>query len=165
VGLYAIHDKGLAMPPRTQLDKIEGALYGNGREGIIAVVARIEEKLEDTRGLAESAIQAAEKVGTEQADGFLKTYKAINELTKTVEHLAVSVEAHHKTEHLSDIVKANPTVSVFVDWLKSPKFFRNFIIAGTLSFIALHIIATYFPIIWDWVFIFIGLPKLAIPLG
>jgi hypothetical protein len=153
------------MPQKTQLDKIESALFGNGREGLIAVTARIEEKLEDARGLADSANNAAERVGAEQAAGFYKTYQAISDLAKTVDTLALSVEAHHKTEHLSDITKANPSVSVFIEWVKNPKFFRDLIIVGTLSFVVLHLISTYVPNLWDWVMILLGLPKLIIPTG
>jgi NAD/NADP transhydrogenase alpha subunit len=153
------------MAAKTQLDRIEGAIFGNGREGLIAVTARIEENIEEARGMAEASKTEAQGVRAEQAAGFQNVYLSIGALTRTVETLGLSVDAHHKTEHLSDVMKSTPALVVILDWMKNPKFIRDLIIGGVTSFIVLHVVSTYLPNVWDWAMLLLGLPKFVIPIG
>jgi hypothetical protein len=132
------------MPPpiyKEQLDKIEKALIGNGREGLIPRMARIEEKIETSTNLSKEAKESSEKA-SEKAD------HAIDELKIAVIKLEGIVTSHIKTEHLSALMKK--------------KEFWAFIVVG---YIALHFISTYIPNLWNIIATLVGLPKLEIPLG
>jgi hypothetical protein len=171
------------MVAKTQLERIEGAIFGNGREGLIAVNARIEENIkavkeeaENAKNEAVNAAQAAaraaeasktetEKVRKEQTEGFMHTDQKITILTEKVEKLADSVDAHHKTEHLSDIIKDNPSLKVITEWMKKPNFLISVAVFLMVVYVILHIIATYVPNVWNGIMLLIKLPSLSIPLN
>jgi hypothetical protein len=134
------------MTANAQLDRIERAIIGDGREGLLAQTARIEERVKAVASTAENAKLEAEKATEAAQKGFLRTYEAINALTLNVNKLTTSVDTHHKSVH-------------FYDLLKRPKFW-TFLIVG---FIILHFVSTYVPVVWDGVMIMVGLPHLAIP--
>jgi hypothetical protein len=136
------------MAQKTQLDRLESAIIGNGREGLIAQVARIDERSENIEKMSNRAIGAAEDVAKASEEGFIKTYQVINELTINVNKIASSVEAHHKTEHFSELLKK-----------------RSFYIIVVVGFVVLHLVATYTPNVWDFLMALLGLPHLIIPIA
>ncbi len=153
------------MAALTQLDRIENAILGNGHEGLLTRTARIEENLETASKTALEAQESAKLMAQASEQGFSRVYETIDRLTTNVDSLSKSVEAHHKSEHLTDIIKANPTLTVITEAMKKPNFIRNVLIVIFISFITLHLIATYVPNVWDWIMAWLGLPKLVIPLA
>jgi hypothetical protein len=108
-----------------QLDRIEGALIGNGREGLIARTARIEEKLITAANLAQDAKTAAISAAEKTEVAFDRAAQEIGSLAKVVDRLGLSVEAHHNTEHLAAL-------------LKKPKFY----LALVVLFVIMHEVST-----------------------
>ena len=182
------------MAGKTQLDRIEGAIFGNGREGLIAVTARIEENIAEAKSLAEVATetnrltaaalaettektaQALSVTAKETADALAKLHAHYNErfdrldecndtFKAVLAELSTSITAHEKTEHLADIIKVNPGLVVVTDAMKKPRFFLNVATFGALLFIFLHLVSTYIPNVWDWAMLLLGLPKFVIPTG
>lgn len=141
-----------------QLDRIEAAIIGDGKEGLLGRTARIEEKLIAVAKSADIAQSKADEVAritaavaeavTEKTDRTIsKTEDLLNALTISVVKLTASVEEHHKTEHFSDLLKK-----------------RSFYLTIFFGFIIMHFIATYVPNLWDGAMYLIGVPKLVIPL-
>ena len=124
------------MVAKTQLDRIENAILGNGREGLLAQAARMEEAIKTTAERQEEA-----------AASFLIACEGINKLTRTVDSLADTVKSHHASMHFSDLLKK--------------KAFWMILVGG---YIGLHLIATYVPSLWDGIVLGVGLPALRIPI-
>ena len=136
------------MVAKTQLDRIEGAILGNGREGLLTRTARIEEQLKTVVDVAKENNAAALEADTRAMEHIERISTEISSLVVTVATLSVSVTAHHKTEHLSDLMKKKSF------W------------AGIIgAFVVLHLLSTYVPNAWDWAMIMLGIPKLVIPIG
>lgn len=132
-------------PPKSpysdQLDRIENAIIGNGREGLLGRTARIEERLNTVDDLVEEAKKTAE---TEISE--LK--KLMHQLEINVIELGGALKTHIGTDHLSVLMRKKQFWAVIV-----------------VLFITLHIIATYIPNLWDAIMMLVGLPKLVIPLN
>lgn len=122
-----------------QLDRIENAILGNGKEGLLARTARIEENLDATTCLAKEVKESAEKSAE-------KTDEAIGELKMSILKLENTIRTHIGTDHLSELMKKKEFWSIII-----------------LGFITLHIIATYLPNLWNLIVMIVGLPKLVIP--
>jgi len=127
----------------SQLDRIEGALIGNGREGLLARTARIEEQIKAARELAGDAKTAAVEAAEEARTTSKEAIDAIHKVAIDVTAIGVAVTAHHKQKHLADL-------------LKEPKFYAILIVA----YITLHSISTYAPSAWAWLMKLVGLPTL-----
>lgn len=150
---------------KSQLTRIEDGLFGNGHEGLLSRTARIEENLEAvSEAIAETEKSAQETSQVSEAS-FKNLYDLMTGISAIVDRLATSVEEHHKTEHLSDIVKANPVLKVITESMKDPHFARNVVIFGVVSFVVLHLVSTYIPNVWDWIMTILGLPHFIVPLG
>lgn len=145
------------MPPKSQLSRIEDGLFGNGHEGLLARTARMEENLKHigddvidnakiSKENSNNAIQVAQKA-LEKLD---EHAVLLSSLDRHITAVKTSVDIHHKTMHLADI-------------LKKPKFYITVVSVYFVSFIILHLIATYVPNVWDWLMKLIGLPNLLIP--
>jgi len=142
------------MEHKEQLDRIEDtvdkagkAIFGNGSEGLIARTARIEERLISA---AENSVEAKEisKDLSEKTDKNLsKLTDNLTSLTQNVIRLTDSVNIHHGTEHLSELMKK-----------------KSFWLLIFIGLIAMHMIATYVPNVWDGAMMLLGLPKLVLPL-
>ncbi len=130
------------MPPKTttqeQLDRIENAILGNGREGLLARTARIEEKLEAT-------IKLAEETKDESGATIIRIEESIEKVTGLVNELTSSVKSHHETIHLSNLLKK-----------------KEFWVIVFVGYIALHMISTYVPSLWNLIAASLGLTKLTI---
>jgi len=137
------------MPPiaSKQLDRIEAAIIGNGQEGLLARTARIEEKLKTAADLAEGAKVAAEEAAEKADTAVTRAANAVNLLTQTVTKLEGMLSSHIGTDHLSVLMRK--------------KSFWTLIIIG---YVSLHLIATYVPNLWDTIVIFLGIPKLVLPI-
>jgi hypothetical protein len=74
--------------------------------------------------------------------------EALNEATKDLPAMKISVEKHHAEPHLWG-------------WMRSGKFWAT-IVGG---YVALHLLATYVPNIWNGIVIALGWPQLVVPLA
>jgi restriction endonuclease Mrr len=112
---------------QSQIDRIEKHLVGNGREGLLAQTARIEQKVISVEASAlDAKIVALET--KEMAEARLD--ELLTKLTILVNDTVVltkSVDEHHKSEH-------------FADMIKKPKFLLGFL----AFFIVAHEVATAF---------------------
>jgi hypothetical protein len=136
------------MPTKTQLDRIESAIIGNGHEGLLARTARIEEQQKVSAIAIEQAKIAADKAAEKAEETAIKALDSANTLSINVTRMNEALITHMGTDHLSVLIKK--------------KSFWTLIIVG---YIALHIVSTYVPSLWDWWMLFLGIPKLVIPLG
>ena len=138
----------MAASTNKQLDRIEAAILGNGHEGLIARTARIEENLETVAAAANGAKEAAERAN-EKAEISAEDSKAVmRKVELSITKLEATVASHISTDHLSVLMKK-----------------KEFWAAIIIGFIALHIVSTYIPNLWDWIAVLLGLPKLIVPLG
>ena len=145
----------MGSPYKDQLDRIEKALIGNGREGLIAQTARIEESQKATTELAREARNAASIAAVKASDAAEKADDAVEKAANVVTQLSYIVTTvnadlmrHVGTDHISVLIKK--------------KGFWTLIVLG---FITLHLLATYVPNLWDGLMILLGIPKLVLPLN
>jgi hypothetical protein len=129
-----------------QLDRIEKALIGNGQRGLLDRVARNEENIseikQDVGGVKTDALQ--EKLRSDSA--IAKLADSVNLLTINIDRLGTTVTSHLGTDHLSVLMKK-----------------KSFWVLIAVGMIALHMIATYVPNVWDGAMLLLGLPKLQLP--
>lgn len=144
---------------KTQLDRIESALIGNGREGLIARTARMEEQLKvavsaasDAKSEAEKARATAEVLSDLLAEKHNELSSDIssihNDVKLSLVQLTASVTAHHNSTHLAEVMKK-----------------KSFWVTIIGAYVFLHLIATYVQNAWDWLMLMLGIPKLIIPLA
>ena len=138
----------MAASTNKQLDRIEAAILGNGHEGLIARTARIEENLETVAAAANGAKDAAERANEKAEISAEDSKVVLHKVELSVARLEATVVNHISTDHLSTLMKK-----------------KEFWAAIIIGFIALHIISTYIPNLWDWIAVLLGLPKLIVPLG
>jgi Cu/Ag efflux pump CusA len=131
-----------------QLDRIEAAIIGNGHEGLLARTARIEEALKAVNSSAVEANEAAEKAAEKAENAATRAADAVNKLALSVTELQSVTKTHLGTDHLSVMMKKKEFWAVIV-----------------IGYIALHVIATYVPNVWDWIAVLLGIPKLVLPIG
>jgi hypothetical protein len=146
------------MPAKTQLSRIEDGLFGNGHEGLLSRTARMEENIKHIGDdvIVNSALaDAANKKAIATAEAALQKFDEhailLSKMDGHITNLTTSVDTHHKSLHLLDV-------------LKKPKFYWSVVTIYLVSFIILHLIATYVPDVWDWLMKLFGLPGLIIPL-
>jgi seryl-tRNA synthetase len=152
-----------------QLDRIEDAIIGNGHEGLLARTARIEEKLTSivkaqddaaeereeikitalatASAVAVKAEETAEALSKKVEEEIKNSSNLINDLTMSLMKLGNLLEAHLKTDHLSEMIKK-----------------KSFWIVVIVILMAMNVIALYVPNIWDFIVKMLGIPKLTIPL-
>src|SRR4030042_4582364 len=145
----------MASPYKDQVDRIEKALIGNGREGLIAQTARIEECQKATAELAKEARNAAgiaavkaSEAAEKADDAVTKAANTVNTLALTVNTISNALTAHTGTDHISVLMRK--------------KGFWTLIVLG---FITLHLLATYVPNLWDGLMVLLGIPKLILPIN
>lgn len=124
-----------------QLDRIENAIIGNGTEGLLARTARIEERLVSAASEAEDAKTTALETAKTASSAIERAEVQIMELTS-------AVKSHVGTDHLSVMMKKKEFWAIIF-----------------ILYVALHLIATYVPNVWDWIMVLLGIPKLLIPLN
>ena len=132
----------------TQLDRIEDAILGNGREGLLDRTARIEEKVITIDESATEAKTLATEYAKKSGEAVEKVANSVGELSTTVSRLTDTMVQHIGTDHSSVLIRK--------------KAFWMLIVVG---FISLHLVSTYVPNVWDALMVFLGLPKLVIPLS
>lgn len=131
----------------TQLDRIEAAIIGNGREGLLGRTARIEEKLVVQTSIATEAKITAELACASADRAARDAEKNISVLAISINKLTEVVDAHHKKEHFSELIKK-----------------KSFLVSVALVVIVLQLITMYLPNLWDAIVITLGAPHLTIPL-
>jgi hypothetical protein len=130
-----------------QLDRIEKAILGNGREGLIARTARIEEKLEVAREAREEIIKTTETTTSANRKAIKDVSDKVTEVSINVIKLEEAVKAHINTDHLSVMMKK-----------------KSFWMALFLMLIAVNLMALYVPNLWDFIMRILGIPKLIVPM-
>jgi len=137
------------MPPKSttnqQLERIENAIIGNGREGLLDRTARIEENLKTTQEQVEDAKLAAIRAEEKTDTAIAKVLENVSTLAVNMVTMTNTLTTHLGTDHLSVLMKK--------------KHFWVLLVSG---FILLHIISEYVPGLWDAGMMFLGLPKLII---
>lgn len=131
-----------------QLDRIEAAVLGNGHEGLLARTARIEEKLITSAQLAADAKEAAEIAAREARETVVRALDSSNALSLNVVSMNELLKAHLGTDHLSQLMKK-----------------KSFWVLIVIIFITLHLVSTYVPNLWDALMLYMGIPKLVIPIS
>ncbi len=132
---------------KSQLDRIEGALIGNGREGLLARTARIEERLEATAESTNAAKDAADLAARKADEASMRALNSANALAVNVEKMNDLLVKHVEMAHLASMMKK-----------------KSFWVSIFMGFVILHLVSTYMPNLWDAVMIFLGIPKLIIPI-
>ena len=132
---------------KTQLGRIEDALYGNGKEGLLVRVARIETAQTDAKDAAMKAQISAERSVDSVELLSSKALQAVNNLVVKQTEMNALVKMHIETEHLSGLIKK-----------------KEFWVLIVIGFVVLHTIVTYLPGGWDWLIALLGLPQLHIPI-
>jgi hypothetical protein len=119
-----------------QLEHVIKVVDGNG-EGLRSRTARIEENIKATTDLTRQTAENVEKISTQ-----------ITAFALDMQALGISVKEHHATDHFAGLIK-------------KPKFWA--VVVG--GFIALHLISTYLPNVWNLVATLLGYPYLNLPLA
>jgi len=132
---------------KSQLDRIEDAISGNGREGLLDRTARIEERIVSIACLAEDAKNSSIEAAVKSEAAVTKVAETVQTLAISATKLSEALATHLGTDHLSTLIRK--------------KSFWMLIVVG---YIALHLVSTEVPSLWDALMVFLNLPKLAIPL-
>lgn len=131
---------------KSQLDRLEAAILGNGHEGLLVRVARMEATQIAAKEAAEAAKEASERSFDSAESTASKALQAVNNLVIKTTEMNSLVRSHIETEHFSEMMKK-----------------KEFWVIVVIGFIILHTIASYLPGGWDWLISLLGLPQLHIP--